>query len=125
MIPAERRNKIIDYIENHGAATITGLSQVLGVSEMTIRRDLRYIEAQGVIKRTYGGAVSNEGTGLEPFPNTRKTQQQQEKERIASKALEFINDGDTLIFDCSTTVLALSKKVIDERSDISSRIHTD
>jgi len=111
MLPIDRRRRIFEYIETKGSATVAELSKELLVSEMTIRRDLKIAERDGAIKRTYGGAVSSFGTGLEPAPNSRRYQHLVEKQKIADRALELIDDGDTLIFDCSTTVLELAARL--------------
>jgi len=108
MLPFERRQRIYEYIETKGSATVSELSKELSVSEMTIRRDLKIAERDGAIKKTFGGAVSSFGTGLEPSPNSRRYHHLEEKQKIASRAIELIDDGDTLIFDCSTTVLELA-----------------
>ncbi len=108
MLPYERRQRIFEYIETKGSATVSELSKELSVSEMTIRRDLKIAERDGAIKKTFGGAVSSFGTGLEPSPNSRRHHHLEEKQQIAQRAIELIDDGDTLIFDCSTTVFELA-----------------
>ena len=111
MLPYERRQRIYEYIETKGSATVSELSKVLSVSEMTIRRDLKIAERDGAIKKTFGGAVSSFGTGLEPSPNSRRYHHLEEKQQIAQRAIELIDDGDTLIFDCSTTVFELASLI--------------
>ena len=57
MLPAERRARIVAALEDQQAVRVPALSEDLGVSEITIRRDLLLLEREGVLERTYGGAV--------------------------------------------------------------------
>ena len=57
MLPAERRARIVSALKDQRAVRVPALSEDLGVSEITIRRDLLLLEQEGVLDRTYGGAV--------------------------------------------------------------------
>ncbi len=57
MLPAERRARIVAALRAQPAVRVTTLSEDLGVSEITIRRDLMLLEQEGVLARTHGGAV--------------------------------------------------------------------
>ena len=58
MLPAERRARIVSALKDQRAVRVPALSEDLGVSEITIRRDLLLLEQEGVLDRTYGGAVT-------------------------------------------------------------------
>src|SRR3990172_11145181 len=57
LIPAQRRQKILEYLQFHQVASISGLAEMLGASEATIRRDLEWLEAEGIAERTHRRAV--------------------------------------------------------------------
>ena len=63
MFPIERREKIIENLEQNGSITVEALAQKLEVTPTTIRRDLKYLEDNDRITRTFGGAVVKEGLG--------------------------------------------------------------
>lgn len=57
MLPEERRRRIAQQVAEEGAASVAELSRLFGVAEETIRRDLKALEAAGVLRRTHGGAL--------------------------------------------------------------------
>lgn len=108
-LPMERRAEIIRLLEAHGSVRVATLAVRFGVTEETIRRDLEALEEQGVLQRTYGGAVRAGITPVESPVSRRELEHQEEKEAIAQKAAELVEDGATLFLDASTTVLALAR----------------
>lgn len=84
---------------------------IYGVTEETIRRDLEKLENEGFVKKMYGGAVlvENENSEL-PF-NLRKLSNIKEKRHIAKIAAELIEDGDTVMFDSSSTSFEVAKAI--------------
>ena len=66
MIPAQRRQRIQEFLQYHQVVSISGLAEMLGASEATIRRDLEWLETQGMAERTHGGAVLTQRMPLEP-----------------------------------------------------------
>ncbi|PTQ57386.1 MAG: putative regulator of fructose utilization, DeoR family [Candidatus Carbobacillus altaicus] len=108
MFGEERKHKIIKYLENHRRATVQQLAQFLNVSEVTVRRDLKEIEEEyPFIKRTHGGAMWWGRVSGEPTVQEKQGQYLREKERIAEKAKEWIQEGDVLLLDAGTTVRQL------------------
>ena len=67
MIPAERRARIVEMLKERRAVRVSSLSEDLGVSEMTIRRDLERLEVEGVLLRTHGGAILKRHMVEEPL----------------------------------------------------------
>lgn len=104
----ERLQKINQYIQNNARASVHRLCELLDVSESTIRRDLTELERRQLLKRTHGGAIRMESVGFEPSYLEKADQQREEKQKIAEKAAELIQDGDSLLVDAGTTTLYLA-----------------
>jgi DeoR/GlpR family transcriptional regulator of sugar metabolism len=109
MIAQERRQRIFEQIESSGVASVRELARRFAVSGITIIRDLQELEQQGLIRRVHGGAISVRGASYEPPFIARESHQVEEKRRIAEKAVELINDGDSLILDVGTTTLEIAQ----------------
>lgn len=107
LYPAERQQYIIAHIKQNGRASVSELSQMFGVSEVTIRADLQQLAAQDLIVRTHGGAVLAPRTP-ELSLLIRRQQRVAEKERIGAAAVEFVANGDAVFLDASSTALALA-----------------
>lgn len=107
MFNNERQNKILETLESDGRVEVAGLSDRFGVSVDTIRRDLKRLEEEGLLKRTHGGAVRVKPRGDVHSYATRKRIYSKEKMTIASCAAGYINDHDSLLIDGSTTLSAL------------------
>lgn len=107
MFEEERLLKIAEYVQNRTRATVPELCNVFRISESTVRRDLTELDSRKLLKRTHGGAISVESVSSEPSYSEKEDTYRAEKESIAKKAAEFIEDGDTLIVDSGTTTLCL------------------
>lgn len=105
MLSVEREWKIVAFVEEHGKGSVSELSRDLGVSEPTIRRDLRRLTARGLIRRVHGGAILEGAVGLEPPVLQRRSLHAEEKRRIGEAAAALINDGDTVILTGGSTTL--------------------
>lgn len=109
MLAAERRKKIIDLAHQEKRVLVSVLSRMFEVTEETIRRDLEKLEKEGILSRTYGGAMLNRHTN-EDLPFTaRNIMNTDIKQNIAIKAMDLINEGDTLMVDPSSTSFELLK----------------
>ncbi len=107
MLGIERRQRIIKLIQDDKKVYVSNLSQLFKVTEETIRRDLEKLENEGILTRTYGGAVLNQYT-LEDLPfQTRTSMNHEMKQNISLKAATLIHDNDTIMIDASTTCLEL------------------
>ena len=95
MLPAERRQKILDIIARELTIRVSSLSEMLGVSEMTIRRDLDYLGKRGLAERTHGGAVfiKRRSPGKFQYKNSIQTNPD-ERTRIARAAAALIEPHD-------------------------------
>ncbi|KGN01196.1 DeoR faimly transcriptional regulator [Clostridium novyi A str. 4570] len=109
MIPAQRENYIIEKLSETGTIKVEDLASELGVSLMTIRRDLDRLQDKGVLYRSHGGAVLRSVYPIEQSYDVKKISNIDAKNKIASAALELINEGDTIFLDAGTTTLELAK----------------
>ncbi len=110
MVAELRRLRITEFVRQHesGIVTVAELSQLLGVSDMTIRRDLAFLERQSVLRRVHGGAVSQQQfDGDKPFVY-RSTQADPQKKLIGWLAAQLVNDHDRVILDAGTTTLQVA-----------------
>ena len=111
MKKTERLQRIMSILNQKGNASTTYLSSLLGVSESTIRRDLNEIaKANELIERVHGGVVlKSNKVGLELMFDLKLDKNIEEKKKIAKKALEFVEDGDSIILDSGTTCFQIAK----------------
>jgi len=109
MFAAERRNRIARLIETHQRVIVAELAERFGVSEATIRRDLALLDGIGVLQRTHGGAIATEQMTFEPDVNERQVLNLEEKVRIGQTAVEFIQEGDSVILDAGTTTVQIAR----------------
>ncbi len=114
MLAIERRNEILERLQSEKRVVVSELSDQYHVSEETIRRDLEKLEREGYATKSYGGAVINDNLGIDlPF-NVRKKQNVEDKQKIADLAASFVEDGDHIFLDASSTAvfvaLALKEK---------------
>jgi len=102
-IPAERQKYIHNILHQNGIVKVTKLSEILGVSELTIRRDLDELERKGILERTHGGAIYNQRMCAETLYEQRYKIHRNEKEAIGRAVVELIEDGDTLLINSGST----------------------
>ncbi|GAB2594581.1 DeoR family transcriptional regulator [Paractinoplanes abujensis] len=105
MLPAERRDFLLERLHAEGKLVVTDIAFELGIAEDNIRRDLRDLAAAGLLQRVYGGA-------LPPAPAaadyaTRTTVSPDSKRRVAAAAAALIRPGQTVLLDGGTTALAV------------------
>ena len=105
----ERQAHIARLLEKNERINVNQLFEILQVSKETIRRDLKEMEEAGIIQRVHGGAVLSEASkGVKEYPLlTREIRNYSEKIRLCQKAAEYIEDGDTIFIDNSSTTLNL------------------
>jgi DeoR family glycerol-3-phosphate regulon repressor len=128
-LPAEiRRARIVASVEKAGFVSVSTLAEELGVSHMTIRRDVSLLESRGKFQRTHGGAIAGERRSKlsydedEPAFDQRMRRHAAAKSAIAKAAAALIGQGDSVGLDVGTSVLALAT-AISERDDL--RIFTN
>ena len=110
MLPAERKKNIYEIILKEKKVYVNNLSTLFNVTEETIRRDLEKFELDGLLTRTYGGAILNKDqTHEDPSFFKRVKKNLEAKKIIAAKMLPYIKDGFTIMADSSSTVLEVLK----------------
>lgn len=105
MLKEERQQKILEILNAEQKVITSDLSERLSVSEDTIRRDLKELDNQGLIKRVYSGALRKGPPVVDFF--SRQNIASDIKTKLAQKALRFIEDDQVLLIDGSTTNLHL------------------
>lgn len=103
MLPYDRQQEILKILESAGHVSIHKLAQLIHVSEPTMRRDLTRMEKQGLIRRTYGGAVLPDQSEYVPI-SLRKDDNTIAKKKIAAQAAQLVRKGNVIFLDCSSTV---------------------
>ena len=103
----ERRGQITELINRQKTVTNAELMERFGISIETVRRDLDYLEQQGVLRKVYGGAVVNVSLNSEPEYASRARANYEEKNAIAREAAKLICPGDTVFLGVGTTVQAM------------------
>lgn len=121
MLPAERRARIVAALEDQRAVRVPTLSEDLGVSEITIRRDLLLLEQEGVLERTYGGAVTRKQRPAERQWEGAAGVQRVQKAGIAKAAAAMIEMRDTVFLGSGSTAAAIVRHL---PLDIEARIVT-
>ncbi|MEM2249758.1 MAG: DeoR/GlpR family DNA-binding transcription regulator [Candidatus Bathyarchaeia archaeon] len=114
----ERFAYISEVLRREGTVSVKFLAETLGVSESTVRRDLqRFLKmTQLPLKRIRGGLLLDIDKGaIEPVYQAKLSIMKQEKIRIANKALEYIEDNDSIILDSGTTSLQLARLLYKKR----------
>lgn len=116
MILDQRRDEILQLIEQQGFVSLQELVYKLGASESTVRRDLEYLDGIGQIRRTRGGAAYT-GDSLTPFEE-RSSREVTEKEKIGKAVASLIEPGETILLDGGTTTLEVARNLVGKRLQV-------
>ncbi len=110
MLIEERRQHILALAQQHGRVLVEDLSQDLGISRITIRKDLDSLERRGVLQRPQGGALLPQaGTIFDPALAEKEKLQSQEKLRISAAAAALVQEGQCILLDSGTTTTGVAK----------------
>jgi DeoR/GlpR family transcriptional regulator of sugar metabolism len=115
MYRGERHAKILEILTARGFCSTDELAEILGVSQTTLYRDMKELEETGIVEKQYGGLVLARRYVSNIDFKVRETINVLEKEAIAERAVDFIEDGDSFFLDTSTTCLALARKLLDKK----------
>lgn len=104
---------ILAMLEQHGQVNVNELSQSLGVSAVTIRNDLEQLEKKKMLLRARGGAmkISPQLVGLDYPLSDKQKKNLQQKQAIGKRAVEFIEEGNTIILDSGSTTFEVAKNL--------------
>ncbi|MBQ8321970.1 MAG: DeoR/GlpR transcriptional regulator [Clostridia bacterium] len=100
----ERRERIAADIHKNGKIRVSDLSEEYGISEVTIRKDLEALEAQGQLKRVHGGAVGLNKLYIDMDLSERYMTNSGAKKTLADYAADFVEDNDTIFMNAGTTL---------------------
>ncbi|MGX7198190.1 DeoR/GlpR family DNA-binding transcription regulator [Enterococcus olivae] len=126
MYTSQRREKILEILQDRESISVNELTDMLDVSQATIRSDLNYLSKNNLLVRTHGGAMrSKEDESLKFDKNydIRKQKNIEKKYEIANKALPYLQDGECIILDASSTCYELAKLI--NQSDLKITVLTN
>ncbi len=110
MLIEERRQHLLGRIQRDGRALVGELSDQLGISRITIRKDLEHLQSKGLIQRTHGGALAMQSGALfDPSLLEKEKLHHKEKLRIAAAAIKMVSEGQCVILDSGTTTTAIAR----------------
>ncbi len=109
MLARRRRELIAAQVQRHGSARVSDLTTQLGVSDMTIRRDLDALTREGVVAKVHGGATLPSATIVEPGFTIKATAQIDEKRAIAAAAAALVRRGTAIGLTAGTTTWHLAE----------------
>jgi DeoR family fructose operon transcriptional repressor len=111
VLSSERQDKILGMLKQDGIVHSMELMKQFSVSKETVRRDLKELEQQGLLKKVYGGAILDRiDPGTVPFQD-RKSRHAAEKQEIAVSAMALVKEGMAVALDASTTDLAIAAQL--------------
>jgi DeoR/GlpR family transcriptional regulator of sugar metabolism len=114
MLARQRQAMIVDRVREDGAVRVADLVRDLGVSDMTVRRDLELLHERGLLEKVHGGATAVVGTALfEPGFALKASLQQSEKDAIARTAAGLVEPGMAIALSAGTTTHALAQQLVD------------
>jgi len=108
---AERRQLILEMVRANGAVSLRELARVVQTSEVTVRRDVRALEAEGLLDRRHGGAVLPGGFSREPGYPQKTHLAAAEKSAIADLAAGLVEEGDAVVVGAGTTTQELARRL--------------
>ena len=112
MNKTERLDELVRLVDRVGTITVAQIMESLKVSDMTVRRDLIELESRGALTRIYGGAKSNKQLQYREIPHEEKLFKNIEAKRtVAKKAVELIEEGDTIFLGPGTSVEVLAEEI--------------
>jgi DeoR family fructose operon transcriptional repressor len=104
MLEMPRYKKILEFLENHDACMINDLANIMSVSHMTIRRDLKQLEEKGLVQLVYGGQVKKRFLDQSPIYDIKETRNLEGKKIIGRSACELLQPDMVIFMDGGTTI---------------------
>jgi DeoR/GlpR family transcriptional regulator of sugar metabolism len=112
MLARQRQAFILERVRETGAVRVAELARELGVSDMTVRRDLEVLHDRGLVEKVHGGATALSGlASYEPGFVAKSSLQRDEKEAIAAAAAAMVEPGMAIAISAGTTTYVLAEKV--------------
>ena len=116
MLAVERKNRILEILQEDKKVVVSELAAKFDVSEETIRRDLEKLETEGLVVKAYGGAVLNENLQSDMPLAVRKRTNVVGKQKIAELVASRITDNMSVMLDSSSTALFIARKIKDRKN---------
>src|SRR3954452_11988638 len=114
MLARQRQTLILTRVREDGGVRVADLARELGVSDMTVRRDLELLDQRGLIEKVHGGATDRPGSALfEPGFAAKSSLQEPEKGSIAAAAVGLVVPGSAIGISAGTTTYALARRLVD------------
>jgi DeoR/GlpR family transcriptional regulator of sugar metabolism len=114
LLASQRQAYILDRVRADGQVRVADLASELGVSDMTIRRDLQSLHARSLLQKVHGGATAVPDSALfEPGFPAKSVLQEQEKEAIAAAAAALVRPGTAIGISAGTTTYAFARQLTD------------
>ena len=107
LLAENRRGWILESLRSSGRILVASTAKELGVTEVTIRRDLNYLQNNGLLKKTYGGAVLAGPSEVNASVRFRRTRNLQAKKIIGKLACQLIENGDIIYLEAGSTCCEL------------------
>ena len=114
LIPAQRRERIQEFLATHKIVRMDDLYGLLDTSEATVRRDLEWLERAGIVERTHGGAILSQKLTLEPEYLQRVQKHPEEKHLIGEMAASLIEDNDVVFINSGATTTQVIRHIRDK-----------
>ncbi|MDQ2796160.1 MAG: DeoR/GlpR family DNA-binding transcription regulator [Actinomycetota bacterium] len=111
MFAAERRHTVLEMVRSSGAVSLKELAATVGASEVTVRRDLRALEADGLLDRKRGGAAMPGALSHEASYSQKSRVAGPAKAAIAMLAATLVDEGDAIVLGAGTTTLELARRL--------------
>ena len=121
---AERHKYILDKLDKYGFVRISEISEELGVTKVTIRKDIKILESRGLLYKVHGSARSAAHSIIDRDLMTKSLLNREAKQRIASRALELVSDNDAIMISAGSTTYALAEAIHDKQPNVSLNVVT-
>lgn len=118
MLKAQRHQRILEVLHDARSVEVKALSQLLGVSEVTVRRDLLELSEERMLERHHGGAIllDRQQGFVEPPIHARLSLHQAAKRAIGAEAAKLVEDGDTVYISGGTTTMEVARHLVARRN---------
>lgn len=115
-LPAARRSRLLQYVEQRGTATVVALADELDVSRDTVRRDIETLAEMGLVTKTHGGVLAARNRAGRTLPVAwRASENLEAKRKIGAAAAQIVGDGETLFIGGGTTILEVVRALRGKR----------
>lgn len=108
----ERQAQILSILKRNKKVLVNDLCKTLEVSAVTVRNDLTDLESKGLLTRTHGGAILNSKATFEEISSQKEVKNIRQKQAIAAKAIQYMEDGDTIALDTGTTTMVFAEQLV-------------